>query len=372
MDDHGAPALLTADPFTVRYATGTRNMLVHGLTGPDRLALVLAGGPTVLWEFAGCEHLWEGHHGVDEIRSAPSLSAKKSLSFRDDALRFGREVASLVQQHVGPRARVAVERLDPPAVDALRCAGIVVDDATRIAQLAMAIKQPAEIDAMYAAVAVTDDAVRATVDALAPGRTEQEVWAEFHRALIAAGGELVVTRLLQSGVRTFPYFQEASAHRLADGDLVCLDTDAVATQGYSVDYSRTFLCGEAAPTARQRELHAIALEQLRHNSANLAPGRSFEAFARRAFDVPARFRDHGYYQLAHGLGLAGGHPNVPRVGDGPYPLDGDIEPGMVLCVESYVGDPETRQGVKLEDQFLVTADGVDTMSTFPFDPRLAA
>ncbi|MEZ5251416.1 MAG: hypothetical protein R2713_20045, partial [Ilumatobacteraceae bacterium] len=78
-----------------------------------------------------------------------------------------------------------------------------------------------------------------------------------------------------------------------------------------------------------------------------------------------------YYQLAHGLGLAGGHPNVPRLGDGPYELPGEIEAGMVLCVESYIGDPVSRQGVKLEDQFLVHADHVERMSTSPFDDRLS-
>lgn len=52
-------------------------------------------------------------------------------------------------------------------------------------------------------------------------------------------------------------------------------------------------------------------------------------------------------------------------------LPGEIEPGMVLCVESYIGDPETRQGVKLEDQFLIHHDHVEQMSTYPLDPRLS-
>ena len=53
MRSFAVPALLTSDPFSIRYATGTRNMLVHGMTGPDRLALVVLDGPTILWEFAG-------------------------------------------------------------------------------------------------------------------------------------------------------------------------------------------------------------------------------------------------------------------------------------------------------------------------------
>jgi Xaa-Pro dipeptidase len=114
----------------------------------------------------------------------------------------------------------------------------------------------------------------------------------------------------------------------------------------------------------------MALEQLQHNAANLAPGRSFEEFARRAYEVPEPHRQYGYYQLAHGLGLAGGHPNVPRAGVGRYGLPGDIEPGMVLCVESYIGDPGSGQGVKLEDQFLVQDDSVERLSRYPLDARL--
>ncbi len=371
MSLRNVPALLSADPFTVRYATGTRNMLVHGLTGPDRLVLVLEGGPTVLWEFAGCEHLWAGHDGFDEMREAPALSAKKSPHFRAEAAEFAAEVAALVVTNVGPTAPLAVERLDAPVTDALRSAGIDVVDATEVVQQAMAIKQPAEITAMQTAVTMTEAATAALEEAIAPGRTEQELWAEFQRALLAEGGELVVARLLQSGARTFPYFQEASGHVTSAGDLICFDTDAVGLHGYSVDFSRTFLCGETEPTPRQRELYRLAREQLMHNAANLSPGRSFESFARAAFDVPEPFRAYGYYQLAHGLGLAGGHPNVPRFDGGTYGLPGDIEPGMVLCVESYIGDPETRQGVKLEDQFLIGPDSVTPMSTYPFDPRLS-
>lgn len=370
MNDLDVPVLLTADPFAIRYITGTRNMLVHNLTGPDRLVLAFADGPTVLWEFAGCEHLWAGHDGIDEIREVPGLNAKKTPNFRAEATAFAREIAGRCRERSSDDLRLAVEALDAPVTDALRAAGLDIVDATGPMQAAMAIKQPSEIEAMRRAMAITEAATIDMRAALEPGRTEQEVWAEFHRALIARGGELVVTRLLQSGVRTFPYFQEASDHRLADGDLVCFDTDAVALHGYSVDFSRTFLCGESEPTERQRFLHGLAVEQLEHNAANLEPGRSFECFAELAFDVPAPHREYGYYQLAHGLGLAGGHPNIPRIEDEPYPLPGCFEPGMVICVESYVGDPATSQGVKVEDQFLITEAGVEVMSRHPFDERL--
>jgi Xaa-Pro dipeptidase len=365
------PALLTADPVSILYATGARNMTVHGFTGPDRFALVFLDGPTILFEFAGCDHLAVGIPTIDEIRPAPGINAKKTLYFLDEVAGFADEIAAECRRHhADDRPSIAVEKLDFPMTDALRARGLHLTDATLVMQLAMAIKQPAEVEAIRVAMAAVELATAQLEAAIEPGATENEVWAAFHHGLIAGGGEFVVARLLQSGVRTFPYFLESSDHRLRAGDLVCFDTDAMSVAGYAVDFSRTFLCGAVEATAAQRSIYALALEQLEHNAANLAPGRSFEEFARLAFEVPAPHREYGYYQLAHGLGLAGGHPNVPRIGEGRYGLPGDIEPGMVLCVESYIGDPASRQGVKLEDQYLVHHDRVERLSRYPLDRRL--
>ena len=371
MAAHGVPALLTCDPITVRYATGTRNMLVHGLTGPDRLALVIAGGPTILWEFAGCEHLTADAPFVDSQRPAPGLSAKKTPDHAREVAGFAAEVAAECGDHVPAAGPLAIERLDLPVTDALRSCGVDVADGMAVTQAAMAIKQPAEVTAMRSAMQMTHQAATTLEAAIQPGASEQEVWAQFHQALIAGGGELVVTRLLQAGERTFPYFLEASCNRMHAGDLVCFDSDAVAAGGYSVDFSRTFLCGDQPATSTQHHLYGLALEQLEHNASNLGPGVPFEEFARRAFEVSEPYARYGYYQLAHGLGMAGGHPNVPRIdADRPYPLPGAIEAGMVLCVESYIGDPASKQGIKLENQYLIRDDSVEQMSTYPLDDRL--
>ena len=50
--------------------------------------------------------------------------------------------------------------------------------------------------------------------------------------------------------------------------------------------------------------------------------------------------------------------------------DGVIEPGMTLCVESFIGGPDTAEGVKLEQQILVTETGTELMSDYPFDEAL--
>ena len=70
--------------------------------------------------------------------------------------------------------------------------------------------------------------------------------------------------------------------------------------------------------------------------------------------------------------MSGEFPNIPHVTKGlPYPLTGAVEPGMVICIESYVGSEKTGQGVKLEDQLLINETSVERMSSIvPFDDRL--
>lgn len=360
-------AVLTADPINIFYATGVRNMSVFSMMGAARFALITVAGPVVLWEFAGAEHLAENSTAVDEVRTAPGITAVSGPDYIAACAEFAAEVVGCLAGADG----LAVERVDHPMTDALRDAGGVLTSATDVFVASRVIKLPAEIDGMWIAMRRVEDAVEHMVEHLRPGLTEIEVWSHFHQHLIANGGEYVSTRLAQAAERTFPYFNEAGPHPITEGDLFCIDTDAIGVGGYAADFSRTYLCGDHA-TPVQRSLHSLAREQLDHNAALLAPGVAFESFAERAWRVPERHAPHGYYCIAHGLGLSGEYPYLPlrRVGE-QYPLDGQFEPGMVICVESYIGDADHRRGVKLEDQYIITADGADRMSCAPFDPRLS-
>lgn len=370
----GVGAVLTPDPINILYATGSRNMTVWGLMGPSRFLLHILGGPTILFEFNLGEHLSAGLPTITEIRTSTGITAKKTPHHAANTLRFADEVVDVLRRAQGADSMsLAVELVDFGFTDALRARGVALREATPVFQYARMIKQPLEIEAMRHAVAQVELAAGELERAIRPGATENEVWAKFHEGLIARDGEFVSTRLFQSGVRTFPYFQESSDAVMQSGDLVCFDTDAIGVRNYAVDFSRTFLCGDVEATPVQRHLYGIAREQLEHNASLIAAGRTFEDFARHAYEVPERHRDYGYYVLAHGLGMAGEHPNVPRVEpDGSYDFPGTIEEHMVLCVESYVGDPDSRQGVKLEDQFLVHGDSVERLTTYPFCAALDA
>lgn len=370
----GVSAILTPDPINIMYSTGSRNMTVWGLMGPSRFVLHFVDGPTILFEFNLGEHLSEGLPTISEIRTSTGITAKKTPHYVANNARFADEIVDVLRRVQGTEhLELAVELVDFTFTDELRARGVTLRDATPVFQYSRMIKQPLELEVMRYAVSQVELATAELERSIRPGATENEVWSEFHRGLIARDGEFVSTRLFQSGVRTFPYFQESSNATMQSGDLVCFDTDALGVMNYAVDFSRTFLCGDVDATDTQRRLYGIAREQLEHNAANLRAGRSFEDFARHAYDVPERHRDYGYYVLAHGLGMAGEHPNVPRVDpDGSYDFPGEIRENMVLCIESYVGDPDSHQGVKLEDQFLVHADSVERLTTYPFCAALDA
>lgn len=87
--------------------------------------------------------------------------------------------------------------------------------------------------------------------------------------------------------------------------------------------------------------------------------------------MPPEHQQSRYYAVGHGLGMSGEFPNIPHHRPGvPYPLPGQVHPGMVLCIESYIGSAEAGQGVKLEEQLLVTDHVVERLSRMSFDLRL--
>ncbi len=327
MRAHDIPAMLIVDPNQIAYSTGATNMTLWSARTPARYLLILLDGPVILFDFKGAQHLAVGLPTVDEIRPAEGLDYVSSGGdMAGAASRFAREIAAILRD------------------------------------------SDSEIDRMRRVEAGVERLESKTE----PGMTETEAWAEFHYSLMAKEGQYVSTRLFQSGPNTYPYFQEAGRRSLQKGDLLCLDTDAIGYESYAVDFSRTFLCGDRKPTPEQKTLYGRAREQLEWNAGLLAPGRAYRELAEKAWDVPDEHRASRYYCFGHGLGMAGEFPNIPHKDEGgdDYPLDGHLEPGMVICIESYVGWERSAEGVKLEDQFLILETGVERMSNYPFDERL--
>ena len=208
-------------------------------------------------------------------------------------------------------------------------------------------------------------------EALQAGMSENELWAILNYVNAAQGGEWIETRLLTSGARTNPWFQECSAKVIRAGELVAFDTDMIGPFGYCADISRTFFCGPGKPSGEQRRLYGLAVEQIQANTALLKPGLGFRELAETAWKLPESCRPNRYSVIVHGVGLCDEYPacvyqeDFARTG-----YDDVFEAGMTVCVESYVGDVGGGQGVKLEQQVLVTETGAEVLSTYPFDEDL--
>jgi len=365
IDAAGCDAGLFYDPTNVRYCTGTSNMQVYSLHNPCRYVFVPAEGDVVLFEFKGCEHLSAGHAGVAEIRPAVSwydfISGGRSAEF---AAVWADQIAALLG--AGPRD-LAVDRLDPLGAAELQGRGIRIHDGQRVANQARMIKTDSEVRAIQTAVNACEDGVQQMREAMQPGITENALWAHLHRANIEAGGEWLETRLLTSGRRTNPWYQECSAKVIDDGDLVAFDTDLIGIGGYSVDISRTW-AANGCPTPNQRMLHETALEQLLFNRDLLHPGASFAEISQRSHLPPSELHSITNAAVAHGIGLCNEYPlilNRDHFSSGGY--DGEVQEGMVLCVEALAAPPGGDEAVKLEDQVLITADGPRSLSNYSLD-----
>ncbi|WP_420640165.1 M24 family metallopeptidase [Candidatus Poriferisocius sp.] len=304
------------------------------------------------------------------VGSAQPTHAMNSFDGGLDLTKRARRFAADVEAAAGPGARVAVEPINPSTLCALAERGLRVIDGEPLMEAARHVKSPEEIGCLRHAIAVAEAAMDVMRAALRPGVTENQLYALLHQVNIANDGDWIDSRMLCSGPRTNPWYQMATDRVIEAGDLVAFDTDMVGPFGYCADISRTWLTA-AAPTAVQRDLHRRALDEITHNASLLVPGRSFREVAEQAYVHHDDFVPHRYTCLAHGVGMTDEYPKIAHRCDWDHAgYDGELVADTVLAVESFVGSCRGGPGVKLEDMYLVTANGPVRLSSYPFEEEL--
>ncbi|MBN9233780.1 MULTISPECIES: M24 family metallopeptidase [Phyllobacteriaceae] len=365
---------LLYDPVNIRYATDSTNMQLWVAHNPTRHCFVATEGPVVLFDYFSCEHLSDHSGVVDEVRPAVSWMYLYGGELTEQRVkRWAAGIADLVREHGGGNRRIAVDHLNPEGMAELAGLGITIGNGEAVMENARLIKSPDEVLCMHRAIVACEAAMGEMEAALKPGISENELWAELHRGNIARGGEWIETRLLSSGPRTNPWFQECSSRKIEAGDLVAFDTDLIGPYGFCADLSRTWLAGDGRPGNEQHDLYRIAAEQIAHNTELMQPGTGFRELAERSKNPPDDCFPARYGVLYHGVGLADEYPTLPHAADWIADTpDGVLQPGMVLCVESYIGRLGGHEGVKIEEQVLITETGNRQLSAYPLDERLLA
>lgn len=359
---HDTPAALFFNQANIRYATGTDAEAVYSEGAHTRCCLVPAEGNPVLFEMSSAVHL--SRKIMQDVRPITRLGAEQWASDIADALR---------DLSIAPDLRLAVDHISAARFLALQDRGINLVDSEAITCDAREVKTGEEIEIYKINGGIADAMLYAFEAAIRPGVREHELVATLGHALFMLQGEVLFARLVASGRNTNPWAYEGRDKLIMPGDLIIVDTDSNGFEGYVIDVSRTFLCGDD-PTAAQRDAYRVAYDAVNALRQALRPGMSFEEVSRSVPRLPPRYREQRYPVMVHQAGLDESGPSIPYVEDVEEGLrtfpDRVIQPGMVLCLECYAGQVGGTCGVKLEDQVLVTENGCELLATYPFDAKL--
>lgn len=252
--------------------------------------------------------------------------------------------------------RVAVEFSAAGPWITAPCTGPVVDLEPDLYRLRRR-KHADELAMLRTAIAATGVMYARAREVVRPGVLELEVFNELQAVAVREFGELIAAtgNDYQAGSRGGP----PRPRRAEDGELYILDLGP-AYRGYNADNSRT-LAVNGRPTDAQAAAHARVAGVFDIIARRVRPGvrcRSVFAEVQAYLDefMPGSFNHH----LGHGIGL---NPHeAPHLNPN---WDDTFEEGDVFTAEPGLYGPDLRAGIRLENDYLVTADGVENLSDFP-------
>lgn len=373
--DYGG--LLMFDPLNIRYATDSTNMQLWNSHNPFRACLVCADGYMVLWDYKNSPFLASFNPLVREVRSGFDLFYfDRGDKVGSAAHKVAGEVHDLIREHGGGNMRLAVDKPMVHGLRALEAQGFEIMEGEEVTEKARSIKGPDEILAMRCAslacemsVAEMERVARETVPG--KGMSEDEIWAVLHAENIRRGGEWIETRLLASGPRTNPWFQECGPRVMRNNEILAFDTDLIGSYGICVDISRTWWIGDQKPSNSMIYAMRHAHEHIATNMEMLKPGVSMRDLTFNGHQLDDRYQKQKYGCMMHGVGLCDEWPLIAYPGnyvEGAF--DYELQAGMVLCVEALVSEEGGDFSIKLEDQVLITETGYENLTKYPFDPAL--
>ncbi|WP_186275113.1 M24 family metallopeptidase [Mycobacterium kubicae] len=374
MTERGVDAMILLGNNAVVYATGTSWPLGDaGLSHVERpVAVVLVDDdwPHLFLPFR------EGAADESEL-PADHLHGPVYLEFEEGVAHFARLLSDLipagasvaVDEYTGAMTRAA-KLLFPNGTPA---------DAAAIVSAAKVVKTQDELACMRNAIRITDEAMVDVHQALAPGIRQIDLSASFVRRAFELGATAsmlepiwqVMPQSKADGVWTthgdlaLPLL--TTERELAAGDVLWTDV-SITYHGYCSDFGRTWIVGQD-PTPRQQaqfdrwyEIMTAVLGVARAGATAADLGRA--AIAANGGTRP--WLPHFY--LGHGIGVNAAE--MPMIGtDLGEEFDERfvLQPGMVLVLEPVVWEDGTG-GYRSEEVLVITEDGWERLTNYPYDP----
>jgi len=238
-------------------------------------------------------------------------------------------------------------------------------DASEVLSSLRLRKDKAEVDAMRRAVKIAQEALEATIPLLKIGMTEKELSSELVIQLFKHGSEpeMPFSPIVSGGPNSANPHASPTERKLQVGDLLVVDWGA-AYDGYISDLTRTFAIGEVDD--EYKKIHKIVQDANAAGRAASKPGVPCADVDKAARDVIEKSGYGKYFthRTGHGIGMEG-HEEPYMRGDNMQIL----EPGMAFTVEPGIYLPD-RNGVRIEDNVVITEDGADVLSDMPREIRV--
>jgi Xaa-Pro aminopeptidase len=377
MEERDLDALVVRAPDNILYLTNYWTM-----KGYDIAIFPREGDPTLLViepQYAEAQRTaW--NHDVRSFRfyhpQDPRPPMARSLDMCQEVLRE-RKLAGRVGVEFSQNAQICDRMVGEPSLftqgyfDALRATAREALDCAPLLAGVRAIKTPQEIERMRLANELAALGMEHARDNIRPGMKESEVAAMIEGHIHAVGvgykDKVEMARAFTlvwsgKGIATFT----ATSHRPVQANEPTLVEIWVCADGYWTDLTKNLCPGELTPE------YVTLLEQLLNifNDAveYARPGASLGELDRR---IRTGIADAGYpgqpsHPVAHGVGA--------RAHEFPWAhqaAPGTMQEGMVLAIEPGIYW-EGGGGLRLEDNFLITASGNEKLCSYPDDFRLDA
>ncbi|MBI5822545.1 MAG: aminopeptidase P family protein [Chloroflexi bacterium] len=226
-------------------------------------------------------------------------------------------------------------------------------------------KDKAEVDAMRAAVKIAQDALEAVIPKIKIGMTEKELSSELVMQLLKHGSEseMPFAPIVSAGPNSANPHASPTKREIQAGDLLVVDWGA-AHDGYISDLTRTFAVGEV--DGEYKKIHEIVQNSNAAGRAAAKPGvpcANVDIAAREVIEKSG-YGKYFTHRTGHGIGMEG-HEDPYMRGDNMQLL----EPGMTFTVEPgiYLAG---RNGVRIEDNLVITENGAESLSDMPREIRM--